>query len=118
MTKLAIVGCRTFEDYSFIKIHVDAFINDNDLKDIEIVSGGASGVDTLAKLYAQKNNLPYKEFAADWKTHGRAAGPIRNKLIVEYSDYIIAFWDYVSKGTKSTINISKTCKKPCLIIKI
>jgi hypothetical protein len=48
-----------------------------------------------------------KRFPADWDTHGRAAGVIRNKQMAEYGDMLIAFWDGESKGTKNMIDTSK-----------
>lgn len=63
----------------------------------------APGVDTLAIQYAQENNLPLKEFHADWKTHGRSAGPRRNREMANYADALIAIWDGESRGTKNMI---------------
>jgi hypothetical protein len=54
----------------------------------------------------------------DWAKHGRAAGPIRNKLIISDADYVIAFWDGKSTGTLSSINIAKGLNKPLTIIPI
>ena len=43
-----------------------------------IIQGGASGVDQVAREYAAEASLPCFTFHANWSTHGRAAGPIRN----------------------------------------
>lgn len=40
--------------------------------------GGCSGADYLASCWALENGLMTKTFKADWKTHGKAAGPRRN----------------------------------------
>tara|TARA_R110000803_G_scaffold200258_4_gene264560 strand:- start:451 stop:840 length:390 start_codon:yes stop_codon:yes gene_type:complete len=75
-----------------------------------IISGGAKGVDSSARLFAQGDeweNYPvslcekYKEFPADWGKHGRAAGPIRNKQMADYADALLLIWDGKSKGSSN-----------------
>lgn len=55
----------------------------------EIVSGGATGVDAWAEKLASELDLPSTVFKADWKTYGRAAGPLRNKDMACYADACI-----------------------------
>jgi hypothetical protein len=41
---------------------------------------------------------------ADWKTHGRSAGPKRNLMMLDMKpDLVLAFWDGKSPGTKHLI---------------
>jgi YspA, cpYpsA-related SLOG family len=108
--KLGIIGSRTFTDYEFMKRHVD-------LSNVElIVSGGARGADSLAEQLATEHNIPTLIFKADWKTHGVAAGFIRNTTIVEESDVIIAFWDGKSRGTMDTVSKAKKAGKTVSVI--
>jgi hypothetical protein len=100
--KIAIIGSRTFSDYDFLCLLMKTINIDID----EIVSGGASGVDSLAEHYANENNIPIKIFKAEWNKYGKAAGFIRNKLIIEYADKVIAIWDGKSKGTKNSIDLA------------
>jgi hypothetical protein len=44
---------------------------------IEIVTGGASGVDTHAAEFAEECSLDLTFFMANWKKHGKRAGPLR-----------------------------------------
>lgn len=69
----------------------------------EVVSGGARGVDQLGEQWAKKMNQPLKIFPADWKTHGKVAGFIRNGEMAKYADALVAIWDGESKGTKHMI---------------
>ena len=71
----------------------------------EIVSGGAKGVDICAKEYALKKNIPYVEFLPDYVRYGKGAPLKRNQQIVEYADYVLAFWDGTSRGTKYVIDM-------------
>ena len=65
----------------------------------ELISGGATGVDKAAELWAASRNIEIKVFNPDWKQFGRAAGPIRNKQMAEYADAAVLFPG--GKGTES-----------------
>jgi hypothetical protein len=111
--KIAVVGSRGFNDYDYIANIL------NNIEDITlIISGGAPGADRLAELYADKNNINKLILKADWDKYGKSAGIIRNKDIVDNAEYIIAFWDGVSKGTKNSIDRAKKANKKVLIFKV
>jgi hypothetical protein len=57
----------------------------------ELVSGGASGADRCGEQWAISKGIPIKRFPADWNTHGRAAGPIRNRQMAEYANAVALF---------------------------
>lgn len=82
----------------------------------EIVSGGARGVDRCAERYAKANGLKLTVFRPDYDTHGRSAPILRNKTIVEYSDFVVAFWDGESRGTAFVIDYCKRTGTPYTII--
>lgn len=93
--KLAIIGSRTVN-----QISIELYIPENTT---EIVSGGAKGVDTLAREFAEKQGLPLTEFLPDYARYKRAAPLKRNEKIADYADEVLAFWDGQSKGTAHTI---------------
>lgn len=97
--KVIIAGGRTIIDYTLVL----SALRESEFTPTEIVSGMAPGVDTLAIQYAKENNLPLKEFHADWNTYKKAAGPIRNRAMAEYGDALVAIWDGESRGTKNMI---------------
>lgn len=103
--KVIIAGGRDFKNYLALSVKCDDILSNT--KDVTIVSGGAEGADRLGERYAILRDLPLIEFPADWKTHGKAAGPIRNKQMAQYADALIAFWDGKSKGTKNMIDLAK-----------
>ncbi len=74
----------------------------------EIVSGGAKGIDSCAREYAQRNHLKLTEFLPEYNKYGRGAPLKRNLQIIDYADEVIAFWDGTSRGTKHVI---KNCKR-------
>lgn len=49
-----------------------------------VLSGGAPGADACGESWAMKVGVPIQRFQADWITYGRAAGPRRNKAMVDY----------------------------------
>lgn len=93
--KVAIIGSRGLEN-----IEIEEYLPKGVT---EIVSGGAKGVDTIAKEYALKNNIKLTEFKPDYKRYLKGAPLKRNLQIIEYSDMVIAIWDGKSKGTKFVI---------------
>lgn len=78
----------------------------------EIVSGGARGIDTCAREYAVRNNIKLTEFLPEYERYGRSAPLKRNLLIIDYADYVLAFWDGKSHGTKYVIDNCKKKNKP------
>ena len=76
----------------------------------------------MAARFAKENNIPFKEFRADWGKHGRAAGPIRNQEMADFVKngdcLLIAFWDYESRGTRSMIEIAHKERIQTYIFKI
>ena len=68
-----------------------------------IISGGAVGVDTIAAHFARAQGFELIEILPDYATHGRRAPTIRNREIVRMADFVLAIWDFVSRGTAHTI---------------
>lgn len=114
--KIAIVGTRTFNDYTSMKEFIFEHIK---LEDITyIISGGASGADTLAEKFAEEygfygDNLIIHK--ADWKYYGHYAGNIRNGLIAADTDMLFSFWDGKSPGSKDMLKKIKKIGKPYFI---
>ena len=105
-----IVGGRTFNDYELLKYKCDQLLKNQ--TDVQIVSGGAKGADTLAERYAHDKGYELKVFRADWDTYGKRAGYIRNEQMHKYISQfnnrgVIAFWDGESKGTKQNFGLGK-----------
>ena len=71
-----------------------------------MVSGTARGVDSLGEAWAKHNNIPIKQFPADWTKHGKSAGYLRNQIMAEYAEACIVFWDGESKGAKHMFDIA------------
>lgn len=92
----------------------------------EIVAGGASGVDTFARIFARRNDIKFTEMFADWDTLGNSAGMIRNQDMVNYvlgksclkrmGCILIAYrYDY-SAGTTHMIKIADRAEMNKIVI--
>lgn len=110
--KVAVVGSRTFNDFALLRKTLDTLYPNISL----IVSGGAKGADSFAERYAKEEGISTLIFKPDWKTHGKAAGFIRNKDIVEAADMVIAFWDGISKGTKNSMDHAEKMGKKLITV--
>lgn len=106
MKKIIVAGPRDYYDKEYIYQILDKYLNQlyiSKTEDVEIVEGGARGVDSIAKDYAKEYKLQHKQFPADWDRNGRSAGPIRNQRMAEYADVLIAFYN----GSRGTSNMIK-----------
>lgn len=61
-----------------------------------VIHGGATGADSLAGQWAEARGIPCRVFAVtreDWRTHGKAAGPMRNDRMLRDGspDGVVAF---------------------------
>lgn len=108
--KVAVIGSRTFTNYEEMKRILSS------IKITEIISGGASGADKLSEQYAKEKDIPTRIFIPDWNKNGKAAGFMRNTDIINEADFVVAFWDKSSKGTKDSIDKANKLGKKVLIV--
>lgn len=96
--KVGIVGSRAFPRLNLVRAYVQSLAPGT-----VVISGGARGVDEMARDAADFYGFVSVEYRADWEGLGRGAGMARNTLIVEQSDIVVAFWDGASRGTRDTM---------------
>lgn len=105
---ICICGSRDITD-----INLDLFIDPTHVGCV--ISGGANGVDTLAEHWAKRNKIEFIAYLAQWNKFGKKAGIIRNHEMVEFCDYVFAFWNGKSKGTLDTILYAKKLNVPVFV---
>jgi len=76
----------------------------------EILSGRAIGVDEVGELWAMRHRVPLRLFPADWHSHGKAAGPIRNQQMSKNADALVLIWDGNSRGSTNMKQIAQAAK--------
>lgn len=73
---------------------------------VMIKNGAARGADKLSSEWALSRGVPLHEYPADWNTHKKAAGPIRNREMLQSGfDMLIAFPG--GSGTADMVKITK-----------
>lgn len=110
--KIAIVGGRDFNDYEKLKNALTPYLARCDVE----ICGEAKGADTLGAKWAQENYIKVEYFPADWGNYGRRAGYLRNEEMAKAADFVVAFWNGESKGTKHMIDLTLKYKKSILTI--
>ena len=81
-----------------------------------VIHGDAKGADRIAGRAARALGLPVEAYPADWERHGKAAGYIRNKAMLDMNpSCVVAFWDGVSRGTKMTMDLATEREIPYLV---
>lgn len=112
--RVLVCGGRKYTDYNRVRKVLYDFCDEHNLADNEykmphgliIIHGGARGADDLADQWAVVNWIPVEEYKANWEAHGRAAGPIRNKQMLDKGvDFVIAFPG--GRGTEHMKNIAR-----------
>ena len=98
--KVAVVGSRTLEHVDIAK-YIPAGIT-------VLLSGGARGVDTLAERYADAHGIPKMILRPDYGLYGKSAPLVRDRMLVELCDRVVAVWDGVSPGTSYTLRYAKS----------
>lgn len=108
--RLCVCGSRTITNIDFIFSEIKKYCHENKWTNhsFTLVEGGASGVDQIARQFAQKYKMPVDEIKADWNSYGKVAGVIRNRKMIESCDFVLIVWDGFSRGTKNDIEI---CQK-------
>lgn len=123
--KISIIICggRHFENYQMLKSTVDKYLVDNGIlhEDVEIVSGHCQGADMLGEKYAEECGCTLRVYSADWIKYGRAAGPIRNKQMVDYlttteNGLVVAFVSDNTRGTRNTIAQAQKSNIPTIVV--
>jgi|SRR5579872_879750 len=107
--RLLVTGDRKWDDALTIKYELQEFTDKHGYgMNHTLVHGDARGADTYAEVVAQFLGFTIERHPAEWKKYGSAAGPKRNKEMLDSGvDYWIAFHNDLesSKGTKNMVKL-------------
>lgn len=79
--KLLVCGGRDYRDVDAVYAALDRAHAKRPI--MLVIHGGATGADTLAGAWARLNEVPCLAVPAEWKKHGKRAGPLRNMRMLE-----------------------------------
>lgn len=89
-------------------------------EDHHLIWGGADGADTLARHAAGVLGWTSTEFPADWKRHGRTAGPLRNQRMLDEGrpDVVLAFHTEagLGRGTADMVRRARAAGVPVEVV--
>ncbi|HCB02786.1 MAG TPA: hypothetical protein DEQ43_00710 [Nocardioides bacterium] len=105
MPRILVTGSRSWTDRKTLSwaltqtcidhgwmVEPDEYGNTVPRGDVVVVHGGAQGADTMADDWAAGSIVRTEIHFADWRRHGRRAGPMRNRAMVEAgADVCLAF---------------------------
>lgn len=88
--RLIVAGGRDYQDEATVFAVLDRIHRERIIA--EIIHGDAPGADTLAGRWAKARGVTCTPCPADWKAHGKAAGPIRNRYMLTLTpDGVVLF---------------------------
>lgn len=110
---VAVTGGRDYRDRGTLYRVLDAE-RDTDGVSVLVHGGCRSGADALAHEWAKERRVSVRVFQADWDTHGRAAGPMRNRGMLREANphLLIAFPG--GRGTADCVSAARHLRIPVL----
>jgi hypothetical protein len=119
--KILVCGSRTWDELHIIGTILQgckAFHTEED--PLILVHGDCpSGADAIADEQAKILGIERLPVPADWDTHGRAAGPIRNQKMLDENEILVTYAFRSagkSNGTDDMIRRSKAAGIPTYVI--
>ena len=112
-----VCGGRRFADVTFVWNWLDGFHAETPIS--ALITGGSTGVDNIASQWAATKLPPIERYVSKpkWAELGRAAGPVRNKRMLEWKpDVVIAFpgsagtADMVMRAKVAKIRVIEVCR--------
>lgn len=103
--RVLVCGGRDYADRERVRTELDA------LKPTVLIEGGARGADLLAAEWRWGGHIltcQHLKFPADWNKHGKSAGAIRNRQMLDEGkpDIVLAF-----PGGPGTADMIRQAKK-------
>ena len=117
MFRLLVTGSRDWSDAQAIVRELEV-VNAHEGEQVVLVSGNCpTGADKIAEDVAVKFGWMIERHPADWKTHGKRAGFIRNgEMVDEGADYCVAFVKDSSPGASNTVVKARIAKIPTKVV--
>ena len=104
--RVLICGSRHYTDSDTIRRALAKELTDLDPmleEDITVMHGDCSGADRLAADVLKDSIYTVEAHPADWQAHGKAAGPIRNRQMLDMKPVLVIAFG-TGRGTRDTVN--------------
>lgn len=98
---------------------LDLVIGSNDGWMVLVHGACPTGVDALVNGMYPADFATVEQHPADWKAHGRAAGPLRNReMVAAGADVCLAFPMGASRGTRGCIALAQAAGIPTTVVEL
>lgn len=117
--RVLVTGSRDWDDNdALIETFRDWYIANAGPENPILVSGACPrGADAYAEELWRRQGWPVEQHPADWNTHGKAAGFIRNQEMVDSGvDICFAFIKDNSKGASHTKRLADRAGVPVILV--
>lgn len=103
---LLIAGSR--EGISASKVHAEfkEWVGDHGWP-AEIIHGACRGVDQHAQAIADAYGIQFRAFPADWRTHGKGAGPRRNAVMAKEATHALI----IHTGSRGSKDMARQARR-------
>jgi hypothetical protein len=109
---VVVTGSRDYTDETKVRKHLAQLP-----RPARVIHGNYRGLDKLAARVATELGFEVKPVSADWEKHGRAAGPIRNRVMLNLRpNMVLAFPLEDSVGTWDTIEEARRRGIPVKVV--
>jgi YspA, cpYpsA-related SLOG family len=115
MFTVVVTGGRHFDDAEVIREALTDLLKAHISTGLVVHVGDATGADTITRALCAKLGIPYTVHYADWQKYGRAAGPMRNRAMLDAAnpDLVLAFpGEDESRGTRDCIRAAEAKNIP------
>ncbi len=117
--KVLVCGSRDFTDAKIIQVVLMGVYRFH--PDIHVIHGNARGADIAARNFAEAQRWATTPYFADWKAHGKGAGPIRNQRMLDEGKpkLVLAFVNKPlaeSRGTADMVRRARAAGVPTYVI--
>ena len=112
--RVLVCGGRDYRDRARAYAELDRLPREG----LVIITGAANGADSLARDWCfARDGVEIEQYPADWKTYGKAAGPIRNQQMIDEGrpDLVLAFPG--GRGTADMVKKAKAANIPVTEVK-
>jgi hypothetical protein len=116
MFRVLVTGSRKWSDADAIVRELE-IVHAHEGERVVLVSGNCDGADKMAEEVAIKYGWMIERHPADWKTHGKRAGFVRNAEMVKLgADYCLAFIQDESAGATNTVVKARIAEIPTKVV--
>ena len=101
-----VCGGRDFSDQKFMNAELRKLVHKHGKPSL-VVHGAARGADRMAGKWAEFHKIPIQAVAANWIRDGKAAGPIRNQLMLDTFEVYLVVAFPGGRGTADKMRRAK-----------